>query len=59
MSETKLLKIFFQSRKDQIKSQLDRLSFLKSRNVIKYHETVQMENLNRELAEIEYSEKNK
>jgi hypothetical protein len=45
------------TRKEQIRSQLERLNFLEIRGVIKYHEIAQKEKLERELVEIEYSEK--
>lgn len=47
------------SRKEAISAQLDRLKFLDDLNVIKYHEIAQMNKLKRELAEIEYSERNR
>ena len=53
----KLYKQVNSSRKEQIRSQLDRLNFLEFRGVIQYHEIAQKAKLERELIEIEYSEK--
>lgn len=53
---SKMLKFSNSSRKEMIRSQLDRLIHLESHGVIKYHEVAQMEKLKRELVEIEYSE---
>lgn len=46
------------NRKEKINAQLDRLKYLEQRSIIKYHEIAQMGELRRELAEIEYSERN-
>lgn len=61
-SEQQIKDIFKQvnsSRKEKISAQLDRLIFLEQNKVIKFHEIAQMDKLRRELAEIEFSERNR
>ncbi len=53
----KIFKLVNSTRKEKILSQLERLNFLEINGVIKYHEIAQKAKLERELVEIEYSEK--
>jgi hypothetical protein len=54
-----LIKNNSMGKKDKILAQLERLNYLKNRNVLKFHEYAQLNQLERELAEIEFFERKK